>query len=228
MMKTVAVIVGIGICGALITANIPGVRGPFNRIRNEANEKLNAEYVVDNYKAQYIELHGKREDVLKNLQHFTVEKKVAEQKLAYANDKKLAAKNALVLVGTADMKKFNQLKDQYEVLNTETKNFEVMINTYSNAIVKLEATLNVIETNMSKAKINVATLESKKMLVDSIAAVNSTVENLNSTSDGDLAISVEKLDDNVIRESIKLEALGESKAPEMDKASAEAYIQSLK
>lgn len=228
MTKTIGIIGGICVAIAVIACVIPAVKGPYNRIKNNLNEQLDNEFVVDNYKAQYIDLHAKREDVVKNLQHFVVEQKIAEKKLVYATEKKLAVKNALISAGTSDMRKFNQLKDQYEILDTEVKNIMTMMNTYSNAIVKLETTLGVIETNMSKAKTNVATLESKKMLVDSISAVNKTVENLNSTGDSELAINVEKLDDKAIRESIKLEALNDTQTTTLDKQSAETYLQNLK
>ena len=103
-----------------------------------------------------------------------------------------------------------------------------MNSAYSNAIVKLENALYLIEANMSKAKVNVIALESKKVLVDSIAAVNETVESLNGVDNSNLGISIEKLDDDVIRESIKLEALRESTIPAMDKNAAEDYLKSLK
>ena len=46
--------IGIGVaiaaCAAVIA--VPALKGPINRYRNEANERLNAEYVVDNDKAE--------------------------------------------------------------------------------------------------------------------------------------------------------------------------------
>lgn len=66
------------------------------------------------------------------------------------------------------------------------------------------------------------------MLVDSIKAVNATVEDLNGVGDETLAINLEKLDDDMIREEVKLETLHTEVAPDMDKTAAEAYIQSLK
>ena len=73
----------------------------------------------------------------------------------------------------------------------------------------------------------VATLESKKILVDSNKQVNKTVENLKGIGDSELGVNVEKLDDDVLRESIKLEALHEDESPAMTKAEAEAFLKTL-
>ena len=227
-MKTlmkVGIVVGVI---AIAVAVVPALKGPYNRVKNNANEALNAEFVVDNYKAEYIDLHSKKVEVQKNLQKFRLEQKVAEKKLTYALDKKEVAKKNLVATGTADMQAFNRAKDAYETAKIEVENFVAMGNAYSNAIVKLENTLYLIDTNMSKAKANVTALESKKVLVDSIKAVNKTVESLNGVGDSELGVSIEKLDDDVLRESIKLEALRESSAPTMDKSAADAYLQNLK
>ena len=222
--------IGIGVaiaaCAAVIA--VPALKGPINRYRNEANEQLNAEYVVDNYKAEYVSLHDKKQKVAENLQKFRIEQKVTEKKLAYAIEKVETAKKNLVENGTSDMQRFNRAKDAYETAKIEVANFVAMNGAYSNAIVKLENALYLIEANMSKAKVNVTALESKKVLVDSITAVNETVESLNGVDNSNLGISIEKLDDDLIRESIKLEALRESTIPAMDKNAAEDYLKSLK
>lgn len=226
-MKTlIKVGIGVGVL-AVAVAVVPALKGPYNRLKNTANEKLDAEFVVDNYKAEYVELNNKKIKVVENLQKFRVEQTVVQKKLSYANDKVVAAKKTLLEVGTSDMVKFNRAKDLYEAAKIEVENFISMGNAYSNAIVKLENTLYLIETNMSKAKANVTALESKKILVDSIRSVNSTVESLNGVGDTTLGVNVEKLDDDVLRESIKLEALRETVAPTMDKEAANAYLQSL-
>ena len=227
-MKTlVKVGIAVGILAVAITV-VPALKGPYNRMKNTANEKLNSEFVVDNYKAEYIELHDKKVKVNENLAKFRMEQKVTEKKLAYAVEKAAVAKRNLIVTGTADIGAFNRAKDAYETAKIEVDNFVSMGNAYSNAIVKLENTLYLIDTNMSKAKANVTALESKKVLVDSIKSVNATVESINGVGDTQLGVSIEKLDDDVLRESIKLEALRESTIPTMDKAAADAYLQNLK
>ena len=223
-MKT---LVKVGILAVAITV-VPALKGPYNRMKNTANEKLNSEFVVDNYKAEYIKLHDKKMKVNENLAKFRMEQKVTEKKLAYAVEKAEVAKRNLIATGTADIGAFNRAKDAYETAKIEVDNFVSMGNAYSNAIVKLENTLYLIDTNMSKAKANVTALESKKVLVDSIKSVNATVESINGVGDTQLGVSIEKLDDDVLRESIKLEALRESTIPTMDKAAADAYLQNLK
>lgn len=227
-MKTlVKVGIVVGILAVAITV-VPALKGPYNRMKNTANEKLNSEFVVDNYKAEYIELHDKKVKVTENLQKFRLEQKVTDKKLAYATEKVRIAKENLISTGTADIQKFNRAKDAYETAKIEVENYVSMGNAYSNAIAKLENTLYLIDTNMSKAKANVTALESKKVLVDSIKSVNTTVESINGVGDTQLGVSIEKLDDDVLRESIKLEALRESTVPTMDKAAADAYLQNLK
>ena len=220
--------VGIGVAVVVAAvAIVPALKGPYNRIRNTANDKLSQEFVVDNYKAEYIELHSKKVAIVKNISKVNLETKVAEKKLAYAVDKLNAIKDKLREIGTADMTAFNRAKEQYEILATEVNNYNTMIGVYSNALAKLEKSLAVVDTNMNKAKTNVATLESKKILVDSIKQVNKTVENLKGIGDSELGVNVEKLDDDVLRESIKLEALHEDESPAMTKAEAEAFLKTL-
>lgn len=218
--------IGAAILAAIVVI-VPAVKGPYNRICNGVNERLNEEFVVDNYKAEYVKLHEKKVDITKSISKFVLETKVAEKKLEYALSKLDAAKAKLREVGTEDMAAFGKAKEQYEVLSTEASNYKTMIGVYSNALSKLEKSLAVVDTNMAKAKTNVATLESKKILVDSIKQVNKTVENLNGIGDSELGVNVEKLDDDVLRESIKLEALHGTEMPAMSKAEAEAFLKSL-
>lgn len=226
-MNTVAKVgIGVGVV-ALAVAVFPSLKGPYNRVKHVVSEKLDSEFVVDNYKAEYVSLHEKRIEVMDNIQKFNVEKQVAEKKLEYAIQKQDAAKKAALATGTADMRAFNRAKDEFEMSKVEVTNYETMLRAYANALDKLQDTLSLIDTNMSKAKANVATLESKKTLVDSIKAVNETVESINGVGSAKLGMSVEKLDDDVVRESIKLEALHETCSPALDKKSAEEYLKSL-
>lgn len=224
------ILIGVGVIGIAFFA-IPALKGPVNRYKLQANEALNAEYVVDNYKAEYVKMNANRGKVAESLLKFRTEKKVAEKKLAYAAQKREAAKAVLKQTGTADMQAFARAKDAYELANAEVSNFEAMVNTYVQGVKKLETSLDLITANMAKAKHNVDTLTAKKETLDAIKVVNKTIENISGVGDTDLAVSVEKLDDDTLRESIKLEALNETNsqtsAP-MTEAEAKAYIDSLK
>lgn len=229
MTKTTIGIVVAAVAAAVVA--VPALKGPFNRIRNEANEKLNAEYVVDNYKAEYVSLHEKRGKVAEAVQKFGVEKAVAAKKLEVAKKKADAAKAALKAAGTSDMKEFARLRDAYETANVEVENFKVMVGTYAKAVKKLEKSLALIDANMAKAKLNVDTLSSKKVMLDTIRSVNKSIENMNGVGDTELAVNVEKLDDDMLRESIRLEALdsmNKGPAAPMTEADAKAYIEGLK
>lgn len=227
---TTIVKIGIGVAVAsAVVAIFPAIKGPYNRLRNEVNEKLAAEYVVDNYKAEYVTLHEKRGKVIEVLNKFTIEKKVAEKKLDIAKDKIEVAKKTLKETGTTDLKTFARAKDAYEALIVETNNFEIIVKKYGQVITKLKSSLACIDSNMAKAKRNVDILSSKKVLVDTIKTVNKSIENINGIGDSVLAVNVEKLDDDMLRESIKLEALNTGNSAEaVTQESAKAYLDALK
>ena len=226
-------LVKIGVTTAVVAvavAVVPALRGPYNRFKNEANEKLNDEYVVDNYKAEYVKLNEKKVSVTKSREKFAVERAVVQKKLVAAENKLRAAKNKLVAVGTSDLKAFNTAKSAYESFKLERDNLIALESVYSNAVVKLDTSLALIEDNMRKAKTNVDMLSSKKILVDSIKSVNETISNLQGTGDSGMSIAVEKLDETALRESIKLEALADVNAAgtAMSEAEAKAYLETVK
>lgn len=228
-MNTLAKVgIGVGVV-ALAAFIFPSLKGPYNRLKSTVNEKLDSEFVVDNYKAEYVNLYDKRAEVVGNLNKLSVEARVTQKKLEYAVQKQAAAKAKLVETGTSDLKKFSVAKDAFESAKMEVSNLETMLTAYTGAAKKLEDTIQVIDANMSKAKMNVATLESKKALVDSLKAVNKTVEAVNGLDNGGtLGFNVEKLDEDALRESIRLEALKSTVSePVLDKESAEAYLKSL-
>jgi chromosome segregation ATPase len=222
------IIIGGVVAVAVAVCCIPALKGPINRIKNEANDKLNAEFVVDNYKAEYVNLYDKRNVVTESIRKYTVEKKVAEKKIEKAKSELEVIKKNIKETGTSDMKKFQSIKSLYEVKTTEIDNYSKMVTVYDNALKKLDRTLALIDTNMAKAKHNVEVLQSKKNMVDTIKSVNESIENINGVGDTDLAVNVEKLDDDMLRESVKLEALEtENKPVQFDEASAKAWIDSL-
>ena len=208
---------------------VPALRGPFNRFVNNANERLNSEYVVDNYKSEYVKMYGRKNQLVKNIQELTVQKKISEKKLENSRNNTETAKRKLISVGTSDMKAFSKARGTYETFKTETENLEIMVKTYEEALEKLEKSLSLVESNMYKAKLNIDTLTSKKVMLDSIKAVNSTLETINGTANTDLVINVEKLDDNLMRESIKLETIDNSTVVRvLTETEAKAYIENLK
>lgn len=207
----------------------PAAKGPYNRLKNNANEALNDEFVVDNYKAEYIKLHEKKTQIKKSLEKLSVDQAVNAKKTAYAKDKLASAKSALLSIGTADLSKFNHAKDIYETAKTEVQNLETMAVVYSNAVSKLETSLQLVESSMQKAKANVDALSAKKALVENMKAVNETVESLRGVGDdAGMNAAIEKLDENALKESIKLEALSEDSMPKTtSKEAAEEYLKSL-
>ena len=226
-IAVVAVMAAVGISVLVV----PALRGPYNRFRNEVNEKLDAEYVVDNYKAEYVALHEKRAEVTKAISKFGIDRKVAEKKLADARIKAETAKKVLKETGSADLKAFSRAKDIYETLLAAVSNLEIEVKTYSQAMAKLDSSLALINANMARAKLNVDTLSSKKALLDTIKTVNKSIENMNGIGDSTLAVNVEKLDDDMLRESIRLEALNTGNSPKAEavtQESAKAYLDALK
>lgn len=219
----------VGIIAAVVAgavAVVPALKGPWNRAKTYINESLNDEFCVDNYKAMYNSLYDKKVECKKSIEKFNVEMRVLAKKELLAGIKAFNAKSALKAAGTSDMVKFAKAKEIYETFLVEQANYKKMSIAYSNAVAKLETSLKVIESSMVKAKANVSSLESKKECVTTLKSVNKIVEDLRGVGDTDLAVSLERLDDDELRESIKLEALSD-KPVEMTEAEAKAYIESL-
>ena len=128
------------------------------------------------------------------------------------------------------MKAFAKAKDIYEACNIKAANFKTMIDTYAKAVMQLEQSLALIDSNMAKAKLTVDTLSSKKTMLDTVKTVNKSIENLNGTGETELSVNVEKLDDDMLRESVKLDALSSTDKPstQMTEADAKAHLDSSK
>lgn len=217
---TVAAVVGI--CAA-----VPAIKGPFNRARNAANEALNDEFVVDNYRAEAMKLKDQRVGVVANIKKFIIEKRVTEAKLDNAKEKTAVAKANLLATGTDDLVKFNRAKDAYETCRTEVANLTTLVTAYDNAVKKLEDTRAVIDGNIQKLKVNIATLQSKKTMAESLKSVNATIENITGIGeDVSIGYTVEKLDDTILEESIKIAALDERSAVG-DPEDAKRYLETI-
>ena len=227
-MKTLFITSIIAVAVAAVAVfTIPALKGPVNRLRTEANDKLNAEFVVDNYKAEYVAMYDKRVKLIESISKFNVEKKVIEKKREQATKEIEAFAKQLKAVGTSDMKKFTTLKGMYDVKKSEVDNYAIMINTYDQALAKLEKSKQLLDVNMAKAKHNVDVISSKKTMLDTITSVNTSIANVTGIGDKDLAINLEKLHDDTIRESVKLEAFDANVSPAMNETEAKAFIDSL-
>lgn len=228
-MKTALIVVGcIGVLATACTV-FPALKGPVNRIKNTATEKLNEEYLVDNYKAEYVKLAEKKHNIKKMITDFTAKKVYNENKLKEAAKAEKLAKEALVQTGTSDLRKFKTSKDVYESAKLNTSNLRTLVKSYSDGLVKLQRTLEIVESNMSKAKMNVETLASKKTLVDTVKDINKTLENIKGTGDPTIGVVQEKLEEERIKQDIKLQVLEEDTgtSTSMTKAEAEAYLKSI-
>ena len=227
-MKIPKILVAFGV-GAAVLAILPSLKGPFNRIRNTANEKLDAEFVIDNYKAEYMKLHAKHARLEQQIRTYRIELTVLERKLTAAKEELEAAKENLIKTGTSDMKAFMRAKDVYEKCLTKVNLLESRIKFYREAIAKLEKSYDLVVANMSKAKTNIDILTAKKEMLDSVKSVNDVIENLGGVGDEVTAINIEKIDDDLMHESIKLEALGaDMPAKSMTEAEAQDYISKIK
>jgi hypothetical protein len=228
-MKPMLIVVGC--IGVLATAYIicPALMGPVNRVKNTATEKLNEEYLVDNYKAEYVKLAEKRHDIKNMITDFTAKKVYNENKLKEATRAEKLAKEALVQTGTSDLHKFRRSKDVYESAKLNASNLRTLVKSYSDGLVKLQRTLEIVESNMSKAKMNVETLASKKTLVDTVKDINKTLENIKGTGDPAIGVVQEKLEEERIKQDIKLQVLNEDAgiSSTMTKAEAEAYLKTI-
>lgn len=210
-MKTSTKFIIAGVIITIVLLLFPSIRFSAIRVRDKINDKLNSEFVVDNYKQKYVELNDKKCQIQKHLQKFQIDKKVATKKREYVENRSIVTKQKLIECDTTDLKKFNVLKTEYETLQNEVTNYDIILNSYDMAIKKLEDSLNMINANMSKAKANISTLESKKIIAESIKSVNNTIETITGVNDTDeLNVTIEKLDTDVLQETIKMEVLKEN------------------
>lgn len=232
MTKTLIIIGIIAAVGAAVWCAVPALRGPANRAINNANEYLESEYCVDNYKAAYVSLAGKKEKSMAALQKFRCERAVAEKKAHVAETKlanlKQRASDALL---DRNMPEVNRCKSLYDSVEIERKNYLALIKTYEDGIAKLEDVLKRIDDNMRRAKTNVDTLQAKKTLLDSMKSANKTLADLSGVGDVKLAINLEKLDDDLLRENVAFETAAinnESDSGEqipLDEKSARAWLE---
>lgn len=226
MSTLVKFCIGIAVVAGIVIV-FPSLKGPYNRIKNSVNEKLNDEYCVDNYKATYVSLYDKKVECEKSIAKFNIETKVLTKKIEYSRSKAENAKSFLKTVSPSDLDGFSRAKSTYETFLTEIKNYEIMLKAYSDSIAKLEKTKKLIETNMIKAKANVSSLESKNECVDTLKSVNGIVEDLKGVGNVELSESIERLDDSMVRESIKCESLSDEDADNSTEEDNKKYLEGL-
>lgn len=226
MMKKVVIFGGAIV---LLLIVFPSLKGAFYHMRNTVNDDLNDRFVVDNYKQKYVELHDKKVDCAKSIRKFTVEQTLNGRKIESLEKQSALLKAEIIRIGTSDPEAFRRTREQYEIVNAQIANHRNIQATYSNALVKLNHTMKVLKANLDRSKLNIASLESKKECVDTLKSVNSIVEDVNGIGESDLGVSVEKLKDDEIRETVRMETLLE---PELDSNMStddiEKYINSLK
>lgn len=217
MTKTIIILGAVVALGAAIWCAVPALRGPANRAINNANEYLESEYCVDNYKAAYVSLASKKEKSVAALQKFRCERAVAEKKAKLAETKlvnlKLKASDALL---ARNMSEVNRLKNLHDSAEIEHRNYLALMKTYEDGMAKLEAVIKRIDDNMRRAKANVDTLQAKKTLLDSMKSANKTLADLSGVGDVKLAINLEKLDDDLLRENVAFEAAAINDGEDLD------------
>ena len=217
--------------GAIVLLLIvfPSLKGAYHHVRNTVNDDLNDRFVVDNYKQKYVELHDRKVDCEKSIRKFTVERTLNGRKLESLEKQSELLKAELIRIGTSDPEAFRRTREQYEIVNAKIANHRSIGSTYSNALVKLNQTMRVLKANLDRSKLNIASLESKKECVDTLKSVNSIVEDVNGIGESDLGVSVEKLRDDEIRETVRMETLLDPEPDSrMTSGDIEKYINSLK
>lgn len=213
----------------VIIACVPALKGPINRAKHNVNDTLNAEYVVDNLKEEYIKLNDKSVQINNDIQKIECEIKVCRKKIEAAEKIVETNKAALKNAGTADMKKFALLKDAYEVSKINVENMQLTYKTYLGAKKKLEDAFETVKITMSKAKTNIAQLEAKKTVIDNLKAVNKTLANINGigTDDTKIGMNIEKLDDDLIRAETENSIYNAKPTVKMTEEDAKKFLESL-
>lgn len=226
MTKKVIIVGGVIV---LLLIVFPSLKGAFYHVRNTVNDDMNDRFVVDNYKQKYVELHDRKVECEKSIRKFTVEQTLNDRKVRSLEEQSELLKAELIRIGTSDPEAFKRTREQYEIVNRQITNHRNISKTYSNALVKLNQTMKVLKSNLDRSKLNIASLESKKECVDTLKSVNSIVESVNGIGDSDLGVSVEKLNDDEIRETVRMETMLEPEQESgMTTDDIEKYVNSLK
>lgn len=164
--------------------------------------------LIENYKAEYVNLTKKKEDIEKAIQDFTIQIGVAKKKLELEKSIKSKFFDQLDYYSKKNnVKSFNLAKTAFESQEAKCKMLETSIVNYENGKAKLEAGLSVVNMSLTKYKSNIDILEGRKTIVDNFKEVNRILQNLSGTGENDMAIQLEKVDDSFMVETTKMEVL---------------------
>ena len=209
-------IISIAILTTLFVIVLPKTSTVFvNKIRS-ADEKISQTHIVDNYKAEYAKLIDKKKDIEKMTVNFRTQIEVYNKKIA---------------IESTILKEFKKLLERYQIENNSVY-FKTTLLQYNSQNMKiqtlkkiksgcqtglknLEKALDKLDVSINEMKVNLDTVAYKKLLTDAYKDINSMLESIKGISTDGCTIDVEKLNEEFIREGVKMDVLSRTDTPDV-------------
>ena len=184
-----------------------------NKIKN-VDEKIAQENVVDNYKAEYEKLVGKKKDIEKMMIDFKAQIEVHTQKIA--TEKKILAEFKKLLTRYQTENNPIYFKSTLLQYNSQKMKIETLTkikNGCRTGLKNLEKALAKIDVSINEMKANLDTVAYKKLLTDAYKDINKMLESIKGIGTDGCTVDVEKLNEEFIKEGVKMDVLTESETP---------------
>lgn len=184
-----------------------------NKIKN-VDEKISQENVVDNYKAEYDKLVAKKKDIEKMSIDFKSQIEVYTQKIKTENKILVEFKKLLERYQTENnpvyfkstLLQYNSQKMKIETLKKIKSGCQTGLKNLEKALAKIDLSINEMRANLD-------TVAYKKLLTDAYKDINSMLESIKGIGTDGCSIDVEKLNEEFIREGVKMDILSQTDAP---------------
>lgn len=234
--KTLLIIFSLMTAIVVIAAFVPGIKGPINEIRQDANEYLNDKYIVANCKQKVIEMEKGRQKIMRAIHSLKVQRKNMEYRIKTYKYNKVQLEQVMTK-SINNINSFNNAKCLYANVIENLNLCEQSVEDINNNIIKLESMNEKVKNEMYKLNNKVVHLKNKKEIVDALIVTNNIIEDVNGLKitgeDIDVGGSINRLDERFNEEQVRSEVLNETTnttSTQVDVVSSEeaiAYLESL-
>ena len=211
---------------AAVFVVFPPLRGPVRGARQTVNDKLNAEFVIENLEHDRSELRKKSCEIARQIEKINASVRLNTAKAARVSAEADAAKKRLIEAGTSDMRRFGMLKTVYETKKREADSLAKAAADAKKLQLSLESLKCETDKKYAETSAMCATAAHRKAFAD-LAESSMSLANSASGGDVDLTVALDKLNERAETAEIRIEAAGMSD-PVASPAEAQAYLDSLR